>query len=152
MRTIEREIVSALIFSSDGKLFQAMKDPNKGGVYLDCWHIPGGGIEQGEDPVEALVREVNEELGIDISPFDITLVDDVGRGESEKTLKDTGERVLAKMQFKIYKVVLDKPASDVAITLDPSEFSEYRWSPLPELRDLKLTPPSVSLFTRLGYI
>lgn len=41
MREIERQIVSALIFSKDGKLFQGMKDPNKGGVYSDCWHIPG---------------------------------------------------------------------------------------------------------------
>jgi 8-oxo-dGTP pyrophosphatase MutT (NUDIX family) len=24
------------------------KDPNKGGVYSDYWHIPGGGVDNGE--------------------------------------------------------------------------------------------------------
>ena len=152
MRTIEREIVSALIFSSDGKLLQAMKDPKKGGVYLDCWHIPGGGVEEGEDPIHALVREIDEELGLDISSFAVELVDDVGRGESEKVLRDTGEHVLVKMHFTIYKVVLDRQASDVVITLHPDEFIEYQWSTIPELRERKLTPPSTALFTRLGYI
>jgi ClpP class serine protease len=33
MRTKNREIVSALIFSKDGKLFQGMKAEKKGGVY-----------------------------------------------------------------------------------------------------------------------
>jgi hypothetical protein len=42
MREIERTIVSALIFSQDGKLLMGKKDPAKGGVYPDCWHIPGG--------------------------------------------------------------------------------------------------------------
>lgn len=43
LREITREIVSGLIFSADGKLLMGKKDPTKGGVYSDCWHIPGGG-------------------------------------------------------------------------------------------------------------
>jgi hypothetical protein len=36
MRKIKRDIVSALIFSKDGKIFQGMKAPEKRGVYYDC--------------------------------------------------------------------------------------------------------------------
>jgi len=64
MRKIKRDSVSALIFTKDGKLFQGMKDPAKGGVYADCWHIPGGGIDEGEDKRTALIREIQEETGI----------------------------------------------------------------------------------------
>jgi 8-oxo-dGTP pyrophosphatase MutT (NUDIX family) len=32
------------------------------------WTLPGGGIDHGEDPREALVREVYEETGLHISP------------------------------------------------------------------------------------
>ena len=47
MREINRDIVSAIMLSKDKRIFLAKKNPNKGGVYIDCWHIPGGGIEEG---------------------------------------------------------------------------------------------------------
>jgi 8-oxo-dGTP pyrophosphatase MutT (NUDIX family) len=151
MRSITRNIVSALIFSKDGKLFQGMKDPKDGGVYADCWHIPGGGIDDGEEKILALIREIKEETGIDISTSSIELVDDSGRGESEKILKETGERVLCTMNFNVYKVVLDQDVGDVVVSLD-DDLVTFKWVDLEELKELKLTPPSISLFKRLGYL
>jgi len=152
MRSINRDIVSALIFSKDGKLFQGMKAEGKGGVYSDCWHIPGGGIDDGENPIHALIREIREETGIDISSYKIELVDDLGRGESEKVLKDTGEIVLCKMKFNVYRVIIeDKIADEIKVSLD-DDLVKYRWSDLADLKDLKITPPSIELFTRLGYL
>ncbi len=66
MRTIQREIVAGLVVSKDGKFLFGMKDPEGGGVYAHCWHTPGGGIEEGENKLEALAREMQEEMGIDI--------------------------------------------------------------------------------------
>ena len=152
MRKITRDIVSALIFSKDGKLFQGKKDLNLGGVYSDCWHIPGGGIDEGEDKAKALIREIKEEVGIDIYPYEISLVDDQGFGESEKTLKDSGEKVLCKMIFNVYQVVIDDKNSDkIKITLD-DDLVEYQWTDLSKLSAIKLTPPSAELFKRLGYL
>jgi len=151
MRTIHREIVAALIFSKDGKLFQGMKNPKDGGVYANCWHLPGGGVEENENNLTALMREIREETGIVTSPEDAELVDDNGRGEAEKILKDTGEHVLCKMTFHVYKVVLDKNADDVPVRLG-DDLVMYQWTNLADLKDLKLTPPSVELFTRLGYM
>ncbi len=129
-----------------------MKAHGKGGVYLDCWHIPGGGIDEGEDQKAALIREISEETGIDISSYPIELVDDLGRGESVKTLKDTGEKVVCIMRFYVYKVnINNKNAKEIQISLD-DDLVKYQWVTLSELKDLKLTPPSVELFKRLHLI
>lgn len=32
----------------------------------NCWSLIGGGIEEGEEPIEALKREIKEEIGIEL--------------------------------------------------------------------------------------
>ncbi|CAN5682083.1 hypothetical protein BH11PAT2_BH11PAT2_07950 [soil metagenome] len=151
MRTIEREIVSVVLFSKDGKLLQVLQTPGGRGVYPGCWGIIGGGIDEGEDQRTALDREVMEEASIDISMYPAELAHE-SKGEAEKTLKDTNERVFVKMNFHTYKVVMsDKNANEIPIVLD-DEHSEYSWVELDELKNSKLNPPSVELFTALGYL
>ena len=149
MKTIDREIVSALIFSKDGKLLMGMKDPESGGVYVDCWHIPGGGVDENETQLDALRREILEEVGIDIRSCRVALADDEGTGETEKTLKDTGEKVLCRMNFNVYRVDVDRDAAEIETKLS-DDLVKLEWVVLAKLGDYKLTPPSVALFKRLG--
>lgn len=43
------------------------------GLHRD-WRLPGGGVNPGEDPLNAVVREVSEEVGIAIDPTCLTMV------------------------------------------------------------------------------
>jgi ADP-ribose pyrophosphatase YjhB (NUDIX family) len=38
----------------------------------DLWNLPGGGVEAGESPVDALVREIKEETGLEAIPVHLT--------------------------------------------------------------------------------
>jgi 8-oxo-dGTP pyrophosphatase MutT (NUDIX family) len=152
MRTINREIVSAIIVSKDGKLLLGLKNPDGGGVYVDCWHIPGGGVDENETKKIALTREVAEETGIDISGYKTVLVDDNDEGESEKILKDTGEKVLCKMKFYVFRVDLtDKKAHEIVVKLGDDLF-KTEWVNPEGLKYFKLTPPGEKLFRKLGYL
>ncbi len=67
----KRIIVSALIKCKDKYLF--IKQDKNGGVYQDCLHIVGGGLEDNETLEEAIKREVFEEVHITLKkvvPFD----------------------------------------------------------------------------------
>ncbi len=57
------EVVAAIIIK-DNKIYCARR-ANKGEVALK-WEFPGGKIEEGEDPKDALIREIQEELNATI--------------------------------------------------------------------------------------
>jgi 8-oxo-dGTP diphosphatase len=58
------EVVAALIFDQDNRILitQRPKNSHLGGY----WEFPGGRIEKGEQPQEALVREIQEEVNLEI--------------------------------------------------------------------------------------
>ena len=58
----EIQVVAAIIIR-DGKVFATQRGY---GDYKDWWEFPGGKIEEGESPEEALAREIREELRADI--------------------------------------------------------------------------------------
>lgn len=57
------EVVAAII-EKEGRIFATQRGY---GDYKDWWEFPGGKIEEGETPEEALAREIQEELKADIS-------------------------------------------------------------------------------------
>ena len=58
-----RQVVAAIIIRADGKLLICQRGDEQ--PLARKWEFPGGKIEPNEAPVEALRRELQEELGID---------------------------------------------------------------------------------------
>jgi len=59
------EVVAAVIRRADGAILFAQRPEGK--VYAGWWEFPGGKVEAGERPETALIRELKEELGIDVA-------------------------------------------------------------------------------------
>lgn len=53
------EVVAAIIHDSEGRIFATQRGY---GDYKDGWEFPGGKMEPGESPEDALKREIWEEL------------------------------------------------------------------------------------------
>jgi len=56
------EVAAAVMLRADGAFLLGRRPP--GSVYAGYWEFPGGKVEAGETPKQALVRELQEELGI----------------------------------------------------------------------------------------
>lgn len=58
------EVAAAVLLKPDGSFLLAQRPVDK--IWAGYWEFPGGKIEAGESSYEALVRELREELGIEI--------------------------------------------------------------------------------------
>lgn len=147
MRKINRDIVGAFIFSKDNKVLLG-----NAGVYEASWSVPGGGVEEGETKKQACIREILEETGIDVSKEKMEKLDFTQTGESEKTLRDTGERVLVKMTFDDWKVTLRQNATDVVIRTD-DDFVNARWFSAEEIKAAdNISKPTLAMLREIKFV
>jgi 8-oxo-dGTP diphosphatase len=58
-------VVAVALVDIDGRVLIAQRP--KGKSMAGLWEFPGGKVEEGEQPEAALIRELEEELGIDVS-------------------------------------------------------------------------------------
>lgn len=63
-------VVALAVRGSDGRWLMQRRPEGK--HHAGLWEFPGGKVESGEDPRLALVREIREELGIDLDPAYLT--------------------------------------------------------------------------------
>ena len=136
---IHRTVVVGLVRNSLGELLICrMKDDR--GVFPGQWGFPGGGIEPGEQMLEALRREMREELGIEISHIRPAFFKD---GSYEKLFADGSQRAV----YMIF-LVFECRAIEEIIRLN-EEFNEYRWVAEDGMREYDLNPETLDTLDRL---
>ena len=65
-----KQIAQVFLFDRRGRLIIYLRDDKPDIPFPNHWDLIGGHVEQGETPEQALVREVKEEIGIDLEHFD----------------------------------------------------------------------------------
>jgi 8-oxo-dGTP diphosphatase len=62
--TREVRVVAGVLYDGAGRILIAQRPPGK--VLAGRWEFPGGKVGDGEAPYDALVRELREELGVEV--------------------------------------------------------------------------------------
>ena len=59
-------VVAAALVAADGRILLQQRAPGR--AMAGLWEVPGGKMEEAETPEAALIRELEEELGILVEP------------------------------------------------------------------------------------
>jgi 8-oxo-dGTP diphosphatase len=65
-----KQIAQVLLFDRDERLLIYLRDDKPDIPFPNHWDFFGGHLEEGETPEQALVREVKEELGVDLPQWE----------------------------------------------------------------------------------
>lgn len=138
-----RPCVGVMVLNGDGKVWigQRIKEGNteySGSPKL--WQMPQGGIDKGEKPKKAALRELYEETGIEsvelLEKTDDWLTYDLPRSLWGKGLK--GKYRGQKQKWFVYRFTGDE--AEIRINPPPdghsAEFNDWRWADIGELPDL----------------
>ncbi|MCW2753855.1 MAG: ADP-ribose pyrophosphatase YjhB, family [Marmoricola sp.] len=102
-------------------------------VSSEQWTLPGGGIDFGEDPRDAVVREVHEETGLDVEVGDRAWIDSARRYASVSATPDARQDMHSvRMVFEAW-APLDSPEPRV-VEVDGSTV-DARWVPVARVLD-----------------
>lgn len=113
-------VISAWIKNSDGKYLMSKRSMNKGWC-PGMWETTGGAVDAGETSLDAAVREINEELGIEVNP---------DKGKLVKTIVSEGLQ-------EFYDVwMFESDASIDDIKMQPEEVDDVKWMSPDEIDEL----------------
>jgi 8-oxo-dGTP diphosphatase len=118
-----KHVVVCLLKNKHGEyLMTRPSDEKKFGKYQDAWAFPGGHVHENESTREAIVREIKEELNIDVIPIKLI---------AEQVFDIPGETAFW------WECNMKNVNQFISIS---SEISEYKWVDSENIKTLKIWP------------
>ena len=116
-------VVVTGVLVENGAVLLVHRSPTRR-AYPDCWDLPGGHVEAEESALQALAREMREELGVDIVPESCSWWGDLRAGHGDDAVH-VGVWLIGSWEGS---------ASNRA----PDEHDEISWVSFSELAGLRL--------------
>lgn len=116
------EVVCAIIENLEGKIFCCKRGSGK--ALEGYWEFPGGKVEAHETHEETIIREIEEELGSEIEPYEYL-------GKTTHTYPDMPPYPGFDITMYAYRCRLK------AGHLDLSEHTDKRWASKEEMKGMK---------------
>ncbi len=105
----------------------------------ELWSLPGGGVDHGEDPRDAVIREVHEETGLTAQVGDTARVFSLHLSDTWRR----GRRVDAHSVRIVYRGWVPQDAPEPRVLEVDGSTAEAAWKPIADVLDGSL--PTVSL-------
>lgn len=122
------QVAAAIIHNEEGQILIARRRQGKSQAGL--WEFPGGKIEQDESVAECLQRELQEEMGIMILPYESFGMNEYNYGEL------TIQLIACKARYQ-------------GGVIDLVDHDEYRWVFPAELGQFTFSPADIPFVERL---
>jgi len=127
-----RRCVGLMLFGPDGRVFVGNRIDAPG----DHWQMPQGGIDEGEDPRDAALRELHEEIGTDkaeiIAEYPGWLKYDLPQDLSRRIWSG---RYRGQMQ-RWFALRFTGDDADIDLARHHPEFEAWRWEEIDRLPEL----------------
>ena len=126
-------VVAVALVREDGRILVQQRAPGRSMAGL--WEFPGGKVEPGETPEQALIREIEEELGVKLAAEALT--------PAAFASESLGERHLLLLLYVAREWAGEPRALDA---------SAIEWVTVGELRERAMPPADVPLVRALARI
>ncbi len=146
-----RPCVGIMLVNKQNKVFVAKRKDNKDSKWRDTWQMPQGGIDEGEEPVNAAFRELEEETSV---TRDKAIL--IAQSKTEH-FYDLPEELVGRLwkgkwrgqrQYWFLMRLLGDD-NDINIETEIPEFSEWKWSDIKVLAD-QIVPFKRDIYTALS--
>jgi 8-oxo-dGTP diphosphatase len=123
-------VVAVALVDPSGRILLQQRAPGR--AMAGLWEFPGGKVEPGETPEAALIRELDEELGIAVAPDDLR--------PACFASAPVGERHMILLLY-LCRNWRGEP--------QPLDASALRWEMVPDMRTLAMPPADAPLIDLL---
>lgn len=102
----------------------------------DFWALPGGRVEHMENTMQAVIREMQEEIGLDVTAERLLFIAEIHSEEDGGQYHEVGFYYLlqADTSLPIFQKDIEHRGTEAGVRLI------YRWFPLQDLPGLRLFP------------
>lgn len=136
-----RACVGIVVFNRNGKVFAGRRKPKSHEQVEQAWQLPQGGIDAGEEPLNAAIRELFEETSIQAVSLLAAAPDWIYYDLPDQALGVSLKGKYRGQKQKWFAYLYEGDESEIDVEhpgggAHPSEFDAWRWEDLSTLPDL----------------